>query len=237
MNGKEFIEKITEQMGHMLQPSSSIKEFTTNPDITGAYAEACLRQFVSNVVAPLRVCTGGVISEQLCSKPKEVPQVDTVIWSPSPAPAIFTAGNFGLVPRGSVFGILEIKRSVYSKVGSDLTKQLDKKHVFRLVADICRQHYEGFLSQCTKNQSGTNSVSYPTFPALGVIVCQEAGQNPDQKLQELVKKGLAVVLLKKKNEIFTPNPQAIPRLVNFLVMTRKRARVMEGKELINIELQ
>jgi len=89
--------------------------------------DECLARHVAKLVFPLRVCTGAVISEQLCSEPAKVPQIDTIIWSPSALPAVYTAGDFGLVPRGSVFGIMEIKRSLYSGVGKQLTEAATKQ--------------------------------------------------------------------------------------------------------------
>src|SRR5262245_53254273 len=99
MSGKLFLNELALQLIHELQPNQSIKKFADNVVIKGAYAEATLRQFVSRVVAPLRVSTGAVISEQSYERPKEVKQIDIIIWAPSPVPAVFCAGDFALVPR------------------------------------------------------------------------------------------------------------------------------------------
>ena len=228
MTGEEFLDALASQLTDELRPSESIHRFTKNPDVLGAYAEASLRSLVQKVVFPLRVCTGAVISEQLCSEPEKVPQIDTIIWSPSPAPAIYTAGDFGLVPRGSVFGIMEIKRSVYTEVGKNLTERLDKDRVFSLVADIGRKQHEAQLSTI-------DPATYPWFPALGVVVLQKPRQH-DNDLKCLMKKGHAVVLFEYKNDRFIPNPTSIHRLVNFLAMTRWRARTMDGVERVNLSL-
>jgi hypothetical protein len=45
--------------------------------------------------------------------PQKLRQVDVIIWAPYPVPAIFAVEGFGLVPRSSAFGVLEIKRSNY----------------------------------------------------------------------------------------------------------------------------
>lgn len=84
-----------------LRPNDTINSFTTNTDLIGAYAEASLRQLVIRMVDPLRVCTGAVISPELCANPRSLPQLDLIIWSPSPAPTIYCSGDFGLVPRRS----------------------------------------------------------------------------------------------------------------------------------------
>jgi len=228
MTGEEFLRALASQMTDELRPSESIHRFTTNPDVLGAYAEASLRSFVLKVVFPLRVCTGAVISEQLCSEPEKVPQIDTIIWSPSPAPAIYTAGDFGLVPRGSVFGIMEIKRSAYAGVGSNLAERLDDSRVFSLVSDIGRGQHEAQLSAPDRDM-------YPLFPALRVVVLRKPKQY-DTELDRLVDKGRAVVLFEYRNRDLVPNPTAIHRLVNFLAMTRQRARAMDGAEYVNLQL-
>ena len=227
MTGEEFLRALADQLTDELRPSDSIRHFTTNPVVLGAYAEASLRSFVAKLVSPLRVCTGAVISEQLCSKPAKVPQIDTIIWAPSPAPAVYAAGDFGLVPRGSVFGIMEIKSSAYSKVGSDLAKALDEDRVFSLVADVGRAHHD--------NQYPQHRSLYPKFPALGVVVLRKPKQY-DTELDRLCTAGRAVVLFTYQDEQLVPNPSAIYRLVNFLVLTRHRARMMEGLELVSLLL-
>lgn len=228
MTGEEFLRALADQLTNELRPSESIHRFTTNPDVFGAYAEASLRSFVLKVVFPLRVCTGAVVSEQLCSEPDKVPQIDTIIWSPSPAPAVYTAGDFGLVPRGSVFGIMEIKRSAYAGVGSNLAERLDDNRVFSLVSDIGRGQHEAQLLSDDRNV-------YPLFPALGVVVLRRPKQY-DTELDRLCSTGRAVVLFEYRDQELVPNPTAIYRLVNFLAMTRQRARAMDGAELVNLLL-
>jgi hypothetical protein len=228
MTGEEFLRALADQLTNELRPSESIHRFTTNPDVLGAYAEASLRSFVLKTVFPLRVCTGAVISEQLCSEPDKVPQIDTIIWSPSPAPAVYTAGDFGLVPRGSVFGIMEIKRSAYAGVGPNLAERLDDSRVFSLVADIGRGQHEAPRSTNDRN-------IYPLFPAIGVVVLRKPKQY-DTELDRLCAMGRAVVLFDYKDSDLVPNPTAIHRLVNFLAMTRQRARAIEGAEYVNLQL-
>jgi hypothetical protein len=220
MNGQKFLELLAEQIVVELQPNKAISKFTTNPDIIGAYAEASLRQMVSRIVHPLRVSTGAVISEQLCSIPNKVPQIDTIIWIPSPAPAIFCAGEFGLVPRGSCMGIMEIKRSAYPKVGRKLEEALDEKRVLSLVAD-----------QLFK----TDNPDFPAYPALGVVCIREKGKS-DRHLDNLIKKGHAIILFELSGEDLTPCPKDIHRLLNFLIFTRKRAKLWDGEALANVPL-
>lgn len=47
--------------------------------------------------------------------------VDTIFliaWTPAPLPALFELENFALVPRRSVIGIIEIKRSSFTRVSA-----------------------------------------------------------------------------------------------------------------------
>ena len=226
MTGEEFLRALADELIAELRPSERIKTFTTNSDVIGAYAEASVRRFVARIVFPLRVCTGAVISEQLCSNPATVPQIDTIIWSPSAAPAIFCAGEFGLVPRGSSFGILEIKRSVYRGVGAKLKKSLQLKRLSGLVADV---------AETVRHADQTSSRDYPTHPGLGVICVREKGQT-DRNLEKLIDSGLAVVLFERDSDELIANPHAVHRLVNFLILTRLRANLRDGRDFVNISL-
>src|SRR5262245_29065804 len=115
----EYLELVAGPLIEELTRIKHLKKFTSNAAVIGAHAEAAVRRLVARVVYPLRVSTGAVISEEWCHKPKSVPQLDTIIWQPCPAPALFEVGDFGLVPRGSSMAIMEIKRSAYSGVGRD----------------------------------------------------------------------------------------------------------------------
>jgi hypothetical protein len=193
-----------------------------------SYADPCLRRNlciiqVARIVFPLRVCTGAVVSETLCDKPKQVPQLDMIIWSPAPAPALFEAGDFGLVPRGSCFGILEIKRSAYKHVGRDLKARLCEELVRKLVAD-----------PPPGQRPSADPDLYPDFPAMGVICIK--GKTRDRELEELLQRGHAVVLFELVKDDLEPNPEAVHRLLNFLIRTRQKARAWDGEALINMAL-
>ena len=83
-----FLESVAMPLVDELRSIEALKTFTTNPDVIGAHAEAAVRKFVARVVHPLRVCTGSVISEELCATPRTVPQLDSIIWMPLPACSI-----------------------------------------------------------------------------------------------------------------------------------------------------
>jgi hypothetical protein len=205
-----------------LKAIEGLKKFTTNPNVIGAHAEAIVRRLVGRVVAPLRVSTGAVISEELYAKPDSIPQLDTIIWQPCPAPALFEVGDFGLVPRGSSMAVMEIKRSAYSNVGAKLNPRLDPQFVRKLVADY------------PPDWVGTDKPDlYPDFQALGVICLREA-QDQDLDLDEIVARGHCVVILEQKNDVLAPNSEAVYRLINFLIRARQRALAWDGKVLINM---
>jgi hypothetical protein len=123
---------------------------------------------------------------------------------------------------------MEIKSSVYGQVGSDLAERLEDERVFSLVSDIGRDQH---LAQ----QLSDDRSRFPLFPALGVIVVRRPKQF-DTKLDTLILMGRAVVLFDYRDQELVPNPAAIFRLVNFLAMTRQRARGMDGTELVNLNL-
>jgi hypothetical protein len=223
LDAKQFLYAVATPLVEELRAIEGIKRFTTNPDVIGSHAEAAVRRLVSHVVHPLRVSTGAVISEELCSQPKEVPQLDTIIWQPSPAPAVFEVGDFGLVPRGSAMAFMEIKRSMYRNVGAKLKKCLKPTLVKKLVAD----DPPGWAGT-------TEPLLYPDYPAMGVVCIREASAK-DANVDALVEKGHAVVLL-DLNEPVTVNPEAVWRLVNFLIRARQRARAWDGLALANVAL-
>jgi hypothetical protein len=227
MTGQKFLHLLAEQFVSELRPNESIRNFTTNSDVIGAYAEASLRQFITRVVSPLRVCMGAVVSEQLCSEPHKVPQIDAIVWSPSPAPAIFNVGDFGLVPRSSCFGIMEIKRSAYSGVGTKMAESLKEDRVYNLVADVAKN--------ITVRQEGNEKAYFSIYPGIGVI-CVKEDNKSDSALDDLIQKGLVVILFDGTTGQLKPNTEAVHRLINFLILTRLRARVMDGLDLVNVPL-
>ena len=222
MKPKDFLDAVAQQLIQELTPTAHIKTFTSNPAVIGAYAEAAVRSLVARIIAPLRVCTGAIIGPELCADPKSVPQIDTIIWDPSPCPAIFSCGEFGLVPQGSCFGILEIKRSLYSNLAAKFSKLFGNDRVFSLVSPRIKGVGIG-PSKC------------PHFPALGVVCLREPGQS-DRDLRELIDRKRVVVLLEPNADDFRPNPVAVFQLLNFLISTRQVARTVGGCDLINLTL-
>ena len=112
MTVEEYLSKvIAEPLTHELQLILNIKQVTQNTALLGSYTEALVRRLSRSVVHPfLRVSTGSVIDYPLADS---LPQIDVILWAPHPAPSVYEVDDFGLVPRSSAFGLIEIKRSNY----------------------------------------------------------------------------------------------------------------------------
>jgi hypothetical protein len=218
----EFLDLFATPLVEELKAIEGLKRFTSNTAVIGAHAEAVVRRLVRRVVAPLHVSTGAVISEQLCADLGKVPQLDTIIWFPCPAPAIFEVEDFCLVPRGSAMAIMEIKRSAYPDVGKKLKPRLAPEFVRQLVAD----DPHGWLPS-------SDPRLYPDFPALGVV-CLEESRSREPELDELVRSGSCVIILEQRESGLAPNPEAVYRLINFLIRARQRALLWDGRALINM---
>src|SRR5689334_16582136 len=117
MTDEEYLRAFAEELVHDLRPTVRVKQLTENPALLGHYAEAAIRRLIRRVVHPMHVSTGAVLDFPL---PSVLSQRDVMIWAPFPAPSIFEVEGFALVPRTSVFGLLEIKRSNYSEVDTQL---------------------------------------------------------------------------------------------------------------------
>lgn len=109
---------IAEPLSHELQLILNMKQVTRNTVLLGSHTEALVRRLSRRVVDPLlRVSTGSVIDYPLADS---LPQIDVILWAPHPAPTVYEVDDFGLVPRSSAFGVVEIKRSNYSGVDHEL---------------------------------------------------------------------------------------------------------------------
>ena len=237
-----FLQELANHYAEGFGYSNHIRTFATNSDVLGKCAEAAARSFVKRCVYPLHVSTGAVISPEICIDPKTVPQIDTIIWAPSPAPAIFENGEFALVPRSSCFGILEIKTSAY-KPAKDLlgtSRPLQKPDAY--CADVTRLDAQidlnpGLHTASREDQSTlsvrTDLVTAPK--AMAVI----AAEFHDQKshAESIRKRGDALILLRQaeENGDLVANSEDVHRLINFCVSCRFRARTMMGFDYVNIK--
>lgn len=211
----DYMDMYAEELVNELVPNSRIKKFLRNPDVIGAYAESTVIRFVKRMVDPLKVSTGAVISPELVATRNAIPQIDVIVWQPNPLPAIFTAGDFGLVPRRSVLGVLEVKRSTYSGIGAKIKSILDKEDDLTTPIPLVR---EGKV----------------LFSSLGVVCVREKKES-DTILSELIKLRRVVVLSELDDDgTLTPMPDQVMTLVNFLVSLRLKAKLADGQIEIDV---
>ena len=213
-----FLKSLAPHILAELRPPTEIKKFTKNSVVIGAYVESAVREFVRRQVFPLSVSTGSVIDEENEPGDPHLPQLDTIIWTPSPAPAVFQVGDFALVPRSSSFGILEIKSSAY-KLRS-LDDRLSNTFARRFAADVLR---------------GEKSALRGFVPCLGVI-CLLMKNQSRKKITSMTNSGRVVILFEESGDEILPRPLDIYRLVNFLAHLRLRSRVHQGRVGINVDL-
>ncbi len=205
MKVEEYLSGIADQLVHELGPVLKIKGVTSNSDLLGAYTEAAVRRLIGRVVHPMRVSTGAVIDYPM---PETLRQIDVVVWAPFPAPGIFEIDEFALVPRSSAFGLLEIKRSNYSKADVKLEDFNDMAH--NLAA------------------APHPDVSDNRHPAMGIVCVMEG--KPSKRLQKLLNEDKAVAIFEKAeaNSVeATVRAKDVLRLINFLHYISWRYR-MQG---------
>jgi len=108
---REYWKAYAQAFAQPIQADGLLSHFVTNPNVTGAYAEAWVRSTTRNMLGSrFRISTGAVI--RACDRGRElsVPQCDLIVWDPSEMPAIFESAEFALVPLFSVRAIIEVKR-------------------------------------------------------------------------------------------------------------------------------
>ena len=214
-SASEFLIALAPNLLSDLQSPDELAIFTRNPVIIGACVESAVRQLIIRYVDPLRVSTGTVIDQANAPSDPRRPQIDTMIWTPSPVPGIFEVGEFAVVPRGSSMAILEIKSSAYST--TILDRRLDSEFIRGLTADTRAGEKADFV------------------PGLGVISICKAGQSL-KKIMRMKNADKVVVLFAQVRERYKPRPRDIFRLVNFLANVRLRARIHQSAAVgINLE--
>lgn len=200
---------VANELVRELTPNSAIKKFADNSDVIGDFAEASVRRFVEKMVAPARVSTGAVISGALCDKPNQVPQIDTIIWIPTPFPAIFEAGDFGLVPSDSVLGVIEIKRSSYSNVGAKIKAVIDREKEFMGKA--------------------ADDAEYNAMPGAFGVICVHEKDLGEKVLKELVEANrVGILIVPDGKDGMVVDPVAVYQLVEFLMIIRKKMKMIDG---------
>jgi hypothetical protein len=211
-----FLKQLAPQIVAEIQTAAEIRKFTYNTAIIGKYVEASVRLFVRKYLAPIRVCTGGVI-DQFQTPGGFIPELDTIAWIPGPVAAVFEVGDFGLVPRSSCLGILEIKSSAYSKAVVELEKRTSPAFVTPITAPLERAESRILAILGDK----------PVF-SLGVISLLHEKQRGNSKLQKLRQQKRVAVIYEQDGDKFVPQEDDIYRLINFLAILRSRASQREG---------
>ena len=128
----KYLETVAAQLVSELKPILEIKGVTANTDLLGTYTEAAVRNLVSRIVYPMRLSTGAVLDYPM---PTPLRQIDIIVWAPFPAPALFDVEVFGLVPKSSAFGVIEVKRSNYSGTDRELDAFLADAQKRKIVSD------------------------------------------------------------------------------------------------------
>lgn len=224
MKNKEYYELIAEEIVSDLVSNVRIKNFTKNSDLLGAFAEECVKDLVNNVVSPLRVSTGSVVSKALVMGESDLPQLDLMIWNPTPFPAFFQKGSFGIVPTQSCVGILEVKRSNYSGVGKKIKKILDTAH----------NYVDGAPPKCVNRPSGKTEYVQDERPKALGIICLFDKTSSDNVLHELIEKKEVVSLLEHSGDMdLEPSLSGVLCLIDFLSVVRRRAGLSDGWKSIN----
>jgi hypothetical protein len=217
---KTFLEQLAPHILAELKPPEDLKKFTRNSDVVGHYVEASVRQLVRRYLAPIRVCTGAVIDQAQSPGSEKIPQLDTIAWIPGPVSAVFEVGEFGLVPRSSCLGILEVKSSAYSSAIVDLRKRTKPYFVRSVTADLEGDGREGELLGYVRDGGSFG---------MGVVSLLQKKQQGSKKLKALREGGQVVVLFEERGSSYVPQREDIYRLVNFLGILRFRAAARDGR--------
>jgi hypothetical protein len=201
---QDYFNALAEQLVGSVAASEQISRFTSNRDVVGAFAESLICQFVARIVHPLRISSGTVISPHAFKERDTTPQLDLIVWDPNPIPPIIAEDRFALVPRNSVLGIIEVKKTDYDEGLADI----DTK-----VASIGKCFPDG-----------------APHLFLGVI-CAVLRHDPmgANKLTELVKKKQTIYLIDYRGDAPRANPEGVYRLVNFLGCVRQLATKREAR--------
>lgn len=174
---KEYFKNLAHQLIREVSPPEEFKRFVGNhPDLLGKYIESAIRRFIKKIILNGRISTGGVICPE---KSIAENQIDVIIWKPNPFPAIFECENFAIVPRQSVFGLIEIKSSNYKGA---ITK-IDEFHQLCLQTNLINSYK-----------------AVDEFIKVKSIICVFTGKKNDTINKE------CIILYTKKNKKSKPEP-------------------------------
>jgi hypothetical protein len=203
MELQQYLDTVAVQLVNELKPILDIKGVTANTDLLGKYTEASVRSLVHRIVNPMRLCTGAVLDHPM---PIPLRQIDLIVWAPFPAPALFDVEGFGLVPKSSAFGVIEVKRSNYTGVETHIESFLADVDAKRIVSDPAGP-----------------MADYKRSPGLGVVCVLES--TPSAKLQALIDAERVVAIFERSGEHTNVRSKDVLTLVNFLHFVTWRYRV------------
>jgi hypothetical protein len=169
---KAYWDAYAEAFAQPLQANGLLTKFVTNPNVTGAYAEAWVRSMTKNMLGRrFRISTGAVIrpADAIRGRAK-VPQCDLIVWDPSEMPAIFESGEFALVPFFAARAIIEIKRTGKKKLAKQLMERRELLPAFGPILGVVINHPQPlFKGECTpdwlkhfESQPGRSPTRYNT---------------------------------------------------------------------------
>ena len=128
---------------------------------------------------------------------------------PSPVPAIFEVDGFGLVPKSSAFGVIEVKRSNYPKATAQLESFLADVESQKIVAA-----YDNKVSSFKDNAMS---------PGIGIVCVLTAA--PSARLQKLIAQKRVVAIFERNDDKTEVRSKDVFVLVNFLHFVSWRYRV------------
>ena len=150
---EEYFKNYFEILGQKLREINTIISFTKNSAVIGQFTENIIMDFLRSMITPLSLSTGTVISPETHTKEK-LNQIDGIIWAPNPLPAICEVNNFGLIPRNSVFGIFEVKRTSYASGLTKIADLFEKRNLY--LPPHATENYFAIVCINTKETSLSN---------------------------------------------------------------------------------
>ncbi len=206
MDLRDYLGTFAAQLVDELKPILAVKGVTSNTDLLGRYTEAAIQSLVNRIVQPMRVCSGAVLDHPV---PNTLRQIDLIIWAPLPLPAIFQVEGFGLVPKSSAFGVIEVKRSNYNGVEDKLESFLADVEARKIVAEPAGPMRD-----------------YQFRPGIGIVCIIEG--SPSSRLATLIEEDKVVAIFERQGETTKVRPRDVIVLVNFLHAVTWRYRVQSS---------
>lgn len=151
-----YFKYYTEALGNNLKSIEDITNFTNNTDVIGLYAEKLVINFIRKSIGNLNISTGAVISPEDFNVTKALPQIDVIIWDSNPLPAIFDLDDCALVPRNSVFAILEVKKTDYYKGLKDIKDRFDSRD--KILPEHCKDFFFSIICVVDKHKVDGNNI-------------------------------------------------------------------------------